>query len=291
MEEREINPGKHADYANRLIAMLRRKIEIHEKADRKIGLELLKMVAQLEEEIGDQLISLFQDFIRDLNGQNSIINQFQNDVSRAENTRNRASKSILDKIEQARMEFEKLNSNNSNVKSEDSVQQFISQMKFLVPESLLSEAIRGATKTSKRDKDSEGHSWSWLSFKQLEKYIARFEDIGKERQEVCSGGSLMKMENELMLQEKKYISTFQDLEINQAHDASTESSSNTQLDKIKQNIAENLFSQRFQVRYQCYNGSPSKNPGLKTPLVATPSEKLTTSGVLMSGFFECLPLN
>lgn len=252
MEEREINPGKQADYANRFIAILRRKIEIHEKADRKIGLELLKMVAQLEEEIGDQLISLFQDFIRDLNGQNSIINQFQNDVSRAENTRNRASKSILDKIEQARIEFEKLNSNNSNAKSEDSVQQFISQMKFLVPESLLSEAIRGATKSSKRDKDSEGHSWSWLSFKQLEKYITRFEDIGKERQEVCSGGSLMKMENELILQEKKYISTFQDLEINQAHDASSESSSNTQLDKIKLNIAESLFSQKFQVGYQIY---------------------------------------
>ena len=43
------------------------------------------------------------------------------------------------------------------------------------------------------------------------------------------------------------------------------------------------------------NGSPSKNPDIKTPLVAkkltiTPSEKLTTSGVLMSGFFKGLQL-
>ena len=58
MEEREINPGKHADYANRLIAMLRTKIEIHEKADRKIGLELLKMVAQLasQNDLRNQMI-------------------------------------------------------------------------------------------------------------------------------------------------------------------------------------------------------------------------------------------
>ena len=249
MEEREVNPGKQADFANRLIAILRRKIEIHEKADRKISLELLKMVAQLEEEIGDQLISLFQDFMRDLNGQNSIINQFQNDVSRAENNRNRASKSLLDKIENARKEFQKTKSSSSNVNSEDSVQQFLSQMKFLVPESLLSEAIRSATKTSKRDTDSDEHCWSWISFKQLERYIARFEDIGKDRQEVCSGGSLMKMENELILQEKKYISTFQDLEIGQKQDPSSESG-NTQLDRVKLNIAETLFSQKFQVKFQ-----------------------------------------
>ena len=248
LEEREISPGKQTDYANRLIAILRRKIEIHEKADRKIGLELLKMVAQLEEEIGDQLIALFRDFIRDLDGQSNtlIINQFQNNVTRSENNRNRASKSILDKIEQARREFEKINSNNSNVKSEDTVQQFLSQMKFLVPESLLSEAIRSAARTSKQDNDKEEHSWSWISFKQLEKYITRFDNIGKERQEVCSGGSLMKMENELILQEKKYISTFQDLEINQKQDLTLQST-NTQLDKIKQNIAESLFSQKFQV--------------------------------------------
>ena len=30
-EEREMNPGKQADYANRFIAVLRRKIEIHEE--------------------------------------------------------------------------------------------------------------------------------------------------------------------------------------------------------------------------------------------------------------------
>ena len=248
LEEREINPGKQTDYANRLIAILRRKIEIHEKADRKIGLELLKMVAQLEEEIGDQLIALFRDFVRDLDGQNHtlIMNQFQNSVTRSENNRNRQSKSLLDKIEQARREFEKINSNNSNVKSEDSVQQFLSQMKFLVPESLLSEAIRGAARTSKQDNGREEHSWSWIPFKQLEKYITRFDDIGKERQEVCSGGSLMKMENELILQEKKYISTFQDLEINQNQDPTLQSTK-TQLDKVKQNIAESLFSQKFQV--------------------------------------------
>ena len=44
------------------------------------------------------------------------------------------------------------------------------------------------------------------------------------------------------------------------------------------------------------NGSPSKNPDIKTPLVAknwitSPSAKLTTSGVLMSRFFEGLPLS
>ena len=44
------------------------------------------------------------------------------------------------------------------------------------------------------------------------------------------------------------------------------------------------------------NGSPSKNPDIKTPLVAknekktTPSEILTTGGVLISEFIEGLPL-
>ena len=44
-----------------------------------------------------------------------------------------------------------------------------------------------------------------------------------------------------------------------------------------------------------YNGSPSKNPDIKTPLVAkneqlSAKKKLTTSGILMSAFFAWLPL-
>ena len=40
-----------------------------------------------------------------------------------------------------------------------------------------------------------------------------------------------------------------------------------------------------------HNGSPSKKPDIKTPLVVTTRRnKLTTSGTLLSGFFEGLPL-
>ena len=41
------------------------------------------------------------------------------------------------------------------------------------------------------------------------------------------------------------------------------------------------------------NGSPAKNPDIKTPLVSLKTslnEKLLTSGVLRSGFFEGLSL-
>ena len=86
------------DYRNAYLMQLRHIIQTHQNIDYQAAVEMLKMVAQLEEIIGDELIQLFKSYMNDLEGDTQSIKIIESGISKAENDRNRKSKRALENL-------------------------------------------------------------------------------------------------------------------------------------------------------------------------------------------------
>ena len=212
------------DYRNAYIMHLRHTIQTHQTVDYQAAMEMLKMVAQLEEIVGDELIQLFKSYMNDLDGDAHSVNKIESGISKAENERNRQSKRAL----------ENLNDKHATKKpNNDNFELMVESLKTFVPNSILNEAMEGI-----RHKEN---GFVVLNEKEIENNFKKFHLIMRERQQMVQSGRII--DEQLVKQELLYIE--QCMEVTSAVKGDN-SSTSSHIDQVKLKIAEILFNHKLQ---------------------------------------------
>lgn len=214
------------DYRNAYLMQLRHIIQTHQNIDYQAAVEMLKMVAQLEEIVGDELIQLFKSYMNDLDGNTHSIKIIESGISKAENDRNRKSKRAL----------ENLNGKHVSKKpNNDNFELMVESLKTFVPNSILNEAMDGI-------KHKE-NAFVLLNGKEVENNFKQFHHIMRERQQMVHSGRII--DEQLVKQELLYMQQY--LKVTSVVTEGNMNGTNSNpIDQVKLKIAEILFNHKLQ---------------------------------------------